>query len=96
MNRIIKQRQWLYLLTALVLLMQSFAIWHDVEHPFHVTSDQCQRFESVSHTPTLALVALILPQPIAQYSQAEPTATVTFASKRLRENHTIRGPPTLS
>ena len=96
MNRIIKQRQWLYLLTALVLLMQSFAIWHDTEHTFHVTSDQCQRFESISHTPTLDLITAILPQPTTQFSAAEPSVTLTYVIKRLRENHTIRGPPTFS
>lgn len=96
MIRIIKQRQWLYLLTALVLLMQSFAIWHDTEHPFHISSDQCQRFESISHTPTLDLTTPILPQLTIQYCAAEPSTIVTFASKRLRENHDIRGPPTFS
>ena len=96
MNRIIKQRQWLYLLTATVLLMQSFAIWHDASHPFHIASDQCQRFESISHTPTLDLVTPILPQLSAQYSVAEPSITITYAVKRLRDNHAIRGPPTFS
>jgi hypothetical protein len=95
-NRIIKHRQWLYLLTALVLLMQSFAIWHDTEHPFHVTSDQCQRFESISHTPTLDLVTAVLPQLTTQYSVAEPSAILTYVIIRIRENHTIRGPPTFS
>jgi hypothetical protein len=95
-NSIIKQRQWLYLLTALVLLMQSFAIWHDASHAFHIASDQCQRFESISHTPSLDLVASILPQLTTQCSVTEPSVTITFALKRLRENHNIRGPPTFS
>jgi hypothetical protein len=95
-NRIIKQRQWLYLLTALVLLMQSFAIWHDASHAFHIASDQCQRFESISHTPSLDLVASILPQLTAQYSTAEPVITSTYVSKRLRDNHAIRAPPVIS
>ena len=96
MNRIIKQHQWLYLLTALVLLMQSLAIWHDAEHPFHIASDQCQRFESISHTPTLDLVSIILPQLTKQYSVAEPITTITYAEKRLRDNHAIRAPPHFS
>ncbi len=96
MNSIIKQRQWLYLLTALVLLMQSFAIWHDASHPFHLASDQCQRYESISHTPTLDLVASIVPQLIAQYSTAESIITSTYVSKRLRDNHAIRAPPVIS
>lgn len=96
MNNILRQRQWLYLLTALVLLMQSFAIWHDVEHPFHTTSDQCQRFESVSHTPTIELAVAIIPEFTAQFSADEPTVNITYASKRLRDNHAIRAPPTFS
>lgn len=76
--------------------MQSFAIWHDVEHPFHITSDQCQRFESISHTPTLDLVTTIIPQRTVQSSIAEPCVTITYVPNRIRENHTIRGPPTFS
>jgi len=95
-NLIIKQRQWLYLLAALLLLMQSFAIWHDASHPFHLASDQCQLFESVSHTPALPLVAPILSQLISQYSITEPFITSTYASKRLRDSHGIRAPPCFS
>lgn len=96
MNSIIKQRQWLYLLTALVLLMQSFAIWHNAAHPFHLASEQCHQFDSISHTPSLDLVTPLLPQLTTQYSIAEPVITITYASKRLRDNYTIRAPPVIS
>ncbi|KKN49114.1 hypothetical protein LCGC14_0646180 [marine sediment metagenome] len=76
--------------------MQSFAIWHDTEHPFHIASDQCQRFESITHTPTLDLVATTLPQPTIEYSFAESSFTITYVANRIRENHTIRGPPSFS
>jgi len=76
--------------------MQSFAIWHDAEHSFHVETDQCQRFESVSHTPTLDLNAPVLAQFIARFSTAEPVFTITYASKRLRDHNAIRAPPTFS
>jgi hypothetical protein len=76
--------------------MQSFAIWHDTEHPFHIASDQCQRFESITHTPTLDLVTAILPQRTSQYSFVEPSFTITYVPNRIRENHSIRGPPSFS
>lgn len=76
--------------------MQSFAIWHDVEHPFHVANDQCQRFESISHTPTIALAISIIPEFTAQYGAVEPTINIAYVSKRLRDNHAIRAPPLFS
>ncbi|MBL1321084.1 MAG: hypothetical protein COA63_008510 [Methylophaga sp.] len=96
MKNVLNQRHWLYLLTALLLLMQSFAIWHDVSHPFHITSDQCQRFESVSHTPTLDLAISIKPQFTVQFSTTEPTLVFTSISIRQREHHAIRAPPVFS
>jgi hypothetical protein len=95
-NRIIKQRQWLYLLTALVLLMQSFAIWHNATHPFHLASEQCHQFDSISHTPSLDLIAPLLPQLTTQYCIPEPAISITYATKRVRDNHAIRAPPVLS
>lgn len=95
LNRIHPFR-WLYLLTIIVLLMQSFAIWHDASHPFHLTSDQCQRFESVSHTPTLDLAPSIIPQFTAQSCVTEPTLVFTSISIHQREHHAIRAPPVFS
>lgn len=96
MKSIAHQNQWLYLLTALVLLMQSFALWHDASHPFHVTEAPCQQFESISHTPTLGLAILVAPQFIAQFTTVEPVFTLSYRSKRLREHHAIRAPPVFS
>jgi len=95
-NRIAHQRQWLYLLTALVLLMQSFAIWHDASHPFHLAEDQCQRFESVSHTPSIAPELAVIPEFSTQFSVDEPLINITYAEKRLREQYAIRAPPIFS
>jgi hypothetical protein len=36
MSKALKSNQWLYLLTAIMLLTQSFALWHGTEHPFYV------------------------------------------------------------
>ena len=96
MNQKLQTHRLLYLLTAILLLMQSFAIWHDTSHQFHQHTDQCQRFESVSHTPTLSLTSSISPQFTAQFSSFEPIFTVTYASKRLRDHNAIRAPPIFS
>ena len=48
-----KQTRLLYFITALLLLMQSLALWHDVEHPFHSHDVQCERFEAFAHNPVL-------------------------------------------
>lgn len=91
--KIHSSRQWLYLLTALLLFMQSFAIWHDASHPFHIADDQCQRFESISHTPAVSPTLAAIPQFITQFSVDEPIYIITFAEKRLRDPHAIRAPP---
>lgn len=86
----------IYALTAILLLMQAFAVWHDTSHPFHIAEAQCQQFESISHTPTLDLASLPSPQFIAQLTTIEPVFTLSYHSKRLREHHAIRAPPVFS
>lgn len=93
MKNIINQRRWLYLLTALLLFMQSFAIWHDVSHPYHTSSEQCERLESISHTPTLDIVTSLPLQFITHSCVVEPLFSVAFVSTKLRDNHSIRAPP---
>lgn len=36
----LRQTLLLYAITALMLLMQSLALWHDVDHPFYVHESQ--------------------------------------------------------
>ena len=96
MKNILNQRHWLYLLTALLLFMQSFAIWHDVSHPYHTDSEQCERLESISHTPTLDVIASIPLPYISQSCAVEALFSVAFVSKKLRNNHSIRAPPLFS
>ena len=93
MKHTTNQRYWLYPLTALLLLMQSFAVWHDVEHPYHAASEQCERLESISHTPTLDVVTPIPLQFIAHTCVIEAILSVAFASTALRDHHNIRAPP---
>lgn len=96
MNSITHQRHWLYLLTALVLLMQSFALWHDASHPFHIAETPCQQFESISHTPALDLAVSVTPQFVPQLTAVESVVTQPYRAQRLREHHTIRAPPVFS
>jgi len=91
-----QQRHWLYLLTALLLFMQSFALWHDVTHPFHIADTPCQQFEVISHTPSVEPSLSILPIFISQFSAVEPTTSVAYLPKRLRDSHGIRAPPFIS
>ncbi|NQZ53012.1 MAG: hypothetical protein HRT93_02040 [Piscirickettsiaceae bacterium] len=92
MKNIINQRHWLYLLTALLLFMQSFAVWHDVSHPYHLASEQCERLASISHTPSLDTITSIPLPFISDSCSVEALFSVAFVSTKLRNNHSIRAP----
>lgn len=96
MKNILKQRHWLYLLAALLLFMQSFAIWHEVTHPYHVSSEQCQRLASIGHAPTLDIITSISLPFTSQSCAVEAIFSVAFVSTQLRNNHSIRAPPSFS
>ena len=90
------QRYWLALLTAVMLLMQSFAIWHDAEHAFHVAEaaeEQCERFEAFGHAPTLDLVASVSPLYTTQITVVEAVPSTPLLTSRQRETYAIRAPP---
>jgi len=91
-----QHRHWPYLLAALLLLMQSFAIWHDVSHPFHIADVECERFESISHTPTVDLTHTISPIWTGTFSLVQAPLIIAFSQQRLRDNHSIRAPPIFS
>lgn len=42
-----------YVLIAILLLMQAFAVWHDAEHAFHDHVAQCERYEAITHLPVV-------------------------------------------
>jgi hypothetical protein len=96
MPQIQHQRHWLALLAALLLLMQSFAIWHDAEHAFHTVEEQCERFEAFGHSPTLDLVNSLTPEFKNHTPVVQATSTLTFLPSRLREAYAIRAPPSFS
>ena len=90
------QRYFLYLLAAFVLLLKSFAVWHDASHPFHVTTEQCHRLEAITHIHGLDYV----PQLAVQFSVHSYIATVTkpvvSIPQRQPEYNSIRAPPVFS
>jgi hypothetical protein len=90
-----QQLRLLYLLTALLLLMQSFAIWHDAEHAFHAENEQCERFEAFGHAPTLDHTFTLPTLFTTPFSVVNVVQTDTFLANRQRDAYTIRAPPHL-
>ncbi|WP_043887914.1 hypothetical protein [Methylophaga thiooxydans] len=90
------KRHWFYALAAIVLLLQSFAVWHDAEHAFHADDAQCERLNAINHVPVADISPdiIVTPRHIivasnhAHYVFALPTNT--------RSHHAIRGPPSFS
>lgn len=91
-----QQRYWLALLTALLLLMQSFAIWHDAEHAFHTAEEQCERFEAFGHVPTLDIISSVYPLYTTQIAVVKAVPFPPLLPSRHRKTYAIRAPPTLS
>jgi hypothetical protein len=85
-----------YALTAILLLMQSFAIWHDAEHGFHTNTDQCERFETFNHVPTLDIVTLPTAFFTVGFSVKEEFLPHPLLIKKQREAYSIRAPPSFS
>jgi len=83
----------LYLLAAVLLLMQSFAIWHDAEHSFHLNTDQCQRFSAFNHVPTLDIITLPTFNFTPVYQSIEVDSTYALLPSQQREAYAIRAPP---
>jgi len=83
----------LYLLAATLLLMQSFAVWHDAEHAFHDHIAECERFEAITHHPVVdktPALQLVVVQALLRIEASVP------AHLQLSDNldlTPIRGPP---
>ncbi len=96
MFNIHSQRHWLYALAAIVLLLQSFAVWHDVEHPFHSAETQCERLNAINHLPLADITPVLAPklhhQAVTHETQLYTSTLASFA----RQQHAIRAPPVLS
>ncbi|AFJ01862.1 hypothetical protein Q7C_691 [Methylophaga frappieri] len=83
----------LYLLATLLLLMQSFALWHDSVHLFHTHETQCERLEAVTHLPAIDAVTLVQSYPpVERLLLATPVLAFQQIST-LQDAQSIRGPP---
>lgn len=96
MSQTHQQRYWLALLTAILLLMQSFAIWHDAEHAFHTAEEQCERFEAFGHSPTLDVVSSLSVSFATQTTVVAVVPALSLLPSRQREAYAIRAPPIFS
>jgi len=89
-------RHYLLALAAIVLLLQSFAVWHDAEHPFHTAEVQCERLNAINHLP----VADISPEMAVTLQSAiivsESPAYRLQLPATSRQQHAIRAPPVFS
>ncbi|MDF1588785.1 MAG: hypothetical protein P1P93_06460 [Gammaproteobacteria bacterium] len=83
----------LYALTAILLLMQAFAVWHDTSHPFHQATQECSKYEAVSHTPTASLTTV--PELFHSISIVliDVVVTTLLLQTYIESNHPIRAPP---
>ena len=92
-----QQTRLLYLITALLLLMQSLALWHDIEHPFHGHEHdvQCERFEAFANSPTLENTDSLSVITSADTSELISSLSITLFPNKQRDIYAIRAPPYL-
>lgn len=88
-----RHSHWLYLLAAFLLSMQSLAIWHDVQHPFHHADSQCERYEAFAHTPALDIVNSVPTIYVSRFLVEVTPSTTTAVINRQYEKYAIRAPP---
>lgn len=88
--------KWLYLLAALVLSLQSFAIWHDTAHPFHTADAQCERLEIIKHMPVVNANPSLLVSGTPVLVQIIAVADHHLTVKNRHLPQLIRGPPVFS
>lgn len=93
MSQLHQQRFWLALLTAILLSMQSLAIWHDAEHAFHEENEQCERYEVFAHTPLLGAVSAALLFTFTSFPVSVLPPSITLIIAKQRDADAIRAPP---
>lgn len=90
------KRHWFYALAAIVLLLQSFAVWHDAEHAFHTADAQCERFNALNHVPVADITPDIIVTPHRISVARNQTHYAFVLPTYTRSHHAIRAPPTFS
>lgn len=87
------KRHGLYVLAAIVLLLQSFAVWHDATHPFHANEVQCERLHAINHLPGADLLTEVDILHHFISVSIELVYSIPTLPLRQREQHPIRAPP---
>jgi hypothetical protein len=90
------KRHWFYALAAIVLLLQSFAVWHDAEHAFHTAEAQCERLNAINHLPVADISPEINVVQLSSHVDSKQTPYVFLLPASPRSQHAIRAPPVFS
>lgn len=89
-------RHWLYALAAIVLLLQSFAVWHDAEHGFHTAAEQCERLNAINHLPVADITPELVVTVLATLVDYTETTHRSLIVSRPDQQYAIRAPPVFS
>jgi hypothetical protein len=89
-------KRHLLLLAAIVLLLQSFAVWHDSTHAFHNASEQCHQLDAINHIPALDAVAVVTINLLPQRVEQIKTPVDAPLATRQTAHYAIRAPPRFS
>lgn len=95
MKQVLQSLRWLYLLTAILLSMQSLAIWHDAEHAFHDHEEQCERYENFANSPALDTATQPYSVAVAPFQLDAIVEPSTLLISKQRNSDAIRAPPQL-
>jgi hypothetical protein len=89
-------RHTIFALAAIVLLLQSFAVWHDAEHPFHTAEVQCERLNAINHLPVADITPALTVSLQTESIVFESPVYAFQLPATNRQQHAIRAPPVFS
>jgi hypothetical protein len=89
-------RHFILALAAIVLLLQSFAVWHDAEHPFHTAEAQCERLNAINHLPVADITPAMAVSLQTESLVSESPLYAFQLPATTRHQHAIRAPPVFS
>lgn len=90
------KRHWFYALAAILLLLQSFAVWHDAEHAFHTAEAQCERLNAINHLPAADITPELAVSLQSEVIGLETPSYAFYLPATSERQHAIRAPPVFS
>lgn len=90
------KRHLFYALAAILLLLQSFAVWHDAEHAFHTAEAQCERLNAINHLPAADITPELAVRLQSEVVSLETQSYVFYLPATSAQQHSIRAPPVFS